>query len=306
MLFINLPYEIWNIILNFDGNIKDIYQFRLLCKETYKFYNTYLKIYYLKLPYNNKLGLHVIMQYDITYLNDRILSDLKHITNDSSYLTDDIIIKYKKLEYLYLSGIVDVTDKGIKTLMNLKFLRFSPSTRISDISIKNLINLEILKCSYCDITDKSIENLVNLKHLVCNNCNYITDKGIKKLTNLKYLYCNGCQNITNDGIKHISGLEILACRYCDNITDTGIENLLNLKILSCNNSNNVSTNCIHKLVNLEELRYYSDICIDYIDLTKLNKLKKIIFRMTIDDMHNLNDDYNMTDIGSFIFKISYN
>ena len=55
---------------------------------------------------------------------------------------------------------------------------------ITDEGIKGLINLQTLYCWGCqNITDEGIKGLINLQKLYCTECQNITDKGIESLRN---------------------------------------------------------------------------------------------------------------------------
>lgn len=126
-----------------------------------------------------------------------------------------------------------ITDDNLKHLKNLRYLSCCNCNQVSDTGIKGLIELTQLYCNHTSITDFGIQGLENLDTLSCDNT-VISDHGIKNLIKLKILYC--CYTrITNHGITHLLDLQRLRCFFTQ-ITGTGMKELKNLKIVSCHRS----------------------------------------------------------------------
>jgi hypothetical protein len=77
---------------------------------------------------------------------------------------DDILFKYAKFIHILDADYnPEITDAGIKTLVNLHALYAGNNSNVTDASAKNLVNLRTLYAGYSSgITDVSIKNLVNL------------------------------------------------------------------------------------------------------------------------------------------------
>ena len=166
-------------------------------------------------------------------------------------ITDQGIKNLVNLTTLHMWNNINITDQGIKNLVNLRSLISGKNTNITDQGIKNLVNLTTLHMwNNTNITDQGIKNLVNLTSLDLSRNINITDQGIKNLVNLTSLDLSININITDMGIENLVNLTTLASGD-DNITDQGIKNLVNLTSLDLWNNNNITDQGIKNLVKLK-------------------------------------------------------
>src|SRR3972149_9558051 len=95
------------------------------------------------------------------------LYDLPDIFQEK--LTDEILLsnQFQKINKLNVSSNENITNNGIKDLINLQKLNISGNKKITDNGIKNLYNLRKLNVSgNKKITDDGIKNLTNLQELI--------------------------------------------------------------------------------------------------------------------------------------------
>ena len=131
--------------------------------------------------------------------NSNIFAQLR--LKSANKILEEIIV-IKKINNENLSEKID--DKILLKYENIKILNICNNKNVTNEGIKNLVNLTHLDCRLTKITDEGIKNLVDLTHLNCF-ATKITDEGIKNLVNLTYLDCR-YRNLGNEGIKNLKYL----------------------------------------------------------------------------------------------------
>ena len=147
----------------------------------------------------------------------------------------------------------EINDHNLKCFIKLDYLRITRNHNITDEGVKNLINITNLHINKF-ITYKGIKQLPKSKILNIGMESYITNEQLNKLTNLNEL--NFCTNydITDEGIKDLINLKILIVN--DNITDEGIKNLINITDITINF--NITFEALIKLPNLKHIRIITE------------------------------------------------
>ena len=188
-MFIHLPVEIWQCILNLL-DFKSQIIMRMTCKLFYE-----------------KLEIWDFNNISYQYLGK---------------LTDTILLAYPFIRYLGAAHNPRITD--VNYLTNLqKLWAWDTNSSIDDNGIKNLNLIELDADYNPKITN--INHLTNLQVLCASGDCGINDAGIKNL-NLIELRASNNPKITN--VNHLTNLQILqACRACG-IDDAGIKDLKNL------------------------------------------------------------------------------
>ena len=196
IMFIHLPIEIWQCILN-SLDFKSQIIMRMVCKLFYE----KLEIW----DFNN-----------ISFIY-------------TEKFTDTILLAYPFIRYLYAARNQMITN--VNHLTNLQILRaWGTSCGISDNGIKNIDLI------FLDVDDNpkitNVNHLTNLQKLWAGGTDCgIDDNGIKNL-NLIELHADNNPKITN--VNHLTNLQKLwATGYCG-IDDTGIKDLKNLIELHAN------------------------------------------------------------------------
>ena len=163
----------------------------------------------------------------------------------------------------------EINDHNLKCFIKLDYLRITRNHNITDEGVKNLINITNLDIEDSIITDKGIKNLINITNLHINK--FITYKGIKQLPKLKILNIGMESYITNEQLNKLTNLNEL--NFCTNydITDEGIKDLINLKILIVND--NITDEGIKNLINITDITINFNITFEA--LIKLPNLKHI-------------------------------
>ena len=197
-LFSQIPNEIIGEILQFVDYPKTIFNFILLSKEFYNFFNS-----------NNV--------YNRCY-------------NTQFYILRDI----KKINYFVVKLVIyDVKNIFLNKFINLKDLNVYESDALTDKTFENLINLKKLNIIWGNkLTIKSIQHLIKLEELRIYACKNITDEAFKNFIKLQKLHIVSCNNLTNKSIQYLINLEDLRFDNCKNITDKAFEKLTKLKTIN--------------------------------------------------------------------------
>lgn len=132
---------------------------------------------------------------------------------EDGYHFDDNKLKQldKYIVTLSISGLISITDEGLKHLINLTYLN-------------------IYNCRY--ITDEGIIPLIHMKHLQLSNCPDITNDGIIGMKSLRTLHIREARHITYDCIQHLPNLKKVYM-YINNLTFEYKEKLLKRGITVC-------------------------------------------------------------------------
>ncbi|KAG2211805.1 hypothetical protein INT47_004491, partial [Mucor saturninus] len=183
----------------------------------------------------------------------RELKNLRHIQfPNREHELDSVLHRYKDLpiEYLDLSGFLNITDEGAENIAFMKHLRY--------------LNLNGTK-----VTDEGIgqfENLIELDTLYLDRT-LLTDVGLKKLQGLSKLETLSLSRtkITNDGLCMLGDFEqtsfarnlrTLNLAQCTLVTDKGVRGLaagmLNLTNLNLDHTG-VGKSCLKYLKDLKNL-----------------------------------------------------
>lgn len=180
-----------------------------------------------------------------------------------TYITDSSLKQLamsKTINYVDISKCNELTDAGIKHLVDLKSLRglILESPRINDKTMQIIMEMpqltELGVKSPCRITDLGLERILTLKHLKNlnisgNSFSAAKLKLLKELPDLIILNVSNCK-LNNDSIKAITPLKLKALSATGNkdITASGINALkgfgqIDLLYLSGNNidDNNLKT-----------------------------------------------------------------
>ncbi len=107
----------------------------------------------------------------ITYNKQTDLFRKLKVLNNKD-LTDEMLLKIRqdKIISLNLNYNENITNEGIKPLVNLTSLTLQYNENITDEGIKHLINLTILNLKYNEnITNEELKPLVNLRNLNLKN-----------------------------------------------------------------------------------------------------------------------------------------
>ena len=126
------------------------------------------------------------IQEHIIFLTTNPLNDLRSINKDFS-------IRCQIIKIISNANYPNLTDKGLKTLVNLSFImliddKLISNKLITNDGIKGLINLtSLMLCCNILITDDGLKGLINLASLDLRYNDIITDDGIKELINLSSL-----------------------------------------------------------------------------------------------------------------------
>ncbi|KAI7867073.1 uncharacterized protein EV154DRAFT_571777 [Mucor mucedo] len=182
----------------------------------------------------------------------RELRNLRHIQfPNREHELDSVLHRYKDLpiEYLDLSGFLNITDEGAENIAFMKHLRY--------------LNLNGTK-----VTDKGIsqfENLIELDTLYLDRT-LLTDVGLRKLQGLSKLETLSLSRtkITNDGLCMLGDFEqtsfarnlrTLNLAQCTLVTDKGVRGIagmLNLTNLNLDHTG-VGKSCLKYLKDLKNL-----------------------------------------------------
>lgn len=155
--------------------------------------------------------------------------------------SDEAMISLRRLKMLQRLGLAscqNLTDKGIKELLdpklglqNLQRLSLAHCVKISDKSLDvlgQITSLQELTLNYCvNVTNiglNALKNLTLLQGLDLYNCWQITDEGVKSLEMLDALQnldLGGCHQLTDESMQHLSLLSRLNHLYLDRTQITG-------------------------------------------------------------------------------------
>ena len=186
----------------------------------------------------------------------------------NNYIVDDIeLIGLDFVERIDMN-LINISDDGIKCLVNLVSLNLGENKIITDDGIKSLINLTSLFLNYnILISDNSLKYLTNLVILHLGVNETITNDGISGLIKLHMLNLGTNEIITDDGIKDLVYLRELHFIYNKKITNDGIKGLVNLEILNLGLNRLITPDVLLKLFYLKELIY--------MDNSQSRKIKRI-------------------------------
>ncbi|CAO3657558.1 unnamed protein product [Mucor hiemalis] len=164
---------------------------------------------------------------------------------------DGVLLRYKDipLESLDLSGFLNLTDEGAKSIASMKYLRHLSldGTKVTDEGIsliKDLIELEKLSLDRTLVTDIGLAKLSDLSKLETLSLSRtgVSNEGLIVLgdfeqtsfaRNLRTLNLSQCRLVSDKGVKYLSGMA----------------NLTNLNL----DHTNVSKSCVKYLKDLEHL-----------------------------------------------------
>lgn len=207
---------------------------------------------------------------------------LKNLNLSATDVTDQHLIqlaasKNIKNLILDLSSCLNITDEGVKNLVNISSLNISDCYKISDEGIKGLTNLRFINISGCPrLTEDAIKDLINLEGLkaiktfsvtrdltsVLNKLTKLTSLAIgpnneiidiEGLTNLQSLTLDSCRNFIGSSLKNLAQLTTFSAIYCNDITDEVIQNLTRLENLDVNFCRQLTDKAIKGLINLRSL-----------------------------------------------------
>lgn len=140
---------------------------------------------------------------------------------------------YKYVRRLEIIGIRMVNDEFLSKFPGLIELDCDECYQLTDEGLKYLIQLEKLSCNDCrQITDKGLRVLTRLKNLSCWHCPMITGECFRDLQ-LEELSCGQCFRMSESGIQAALSLEKLDCSFCRQITDLCVRELPKLIELKC-------------------------------------------------------------------------
>lgn len=251
-----LCHDIYDNIVSFFDNIKDVIIWKSVCKYNYshdyyvtfmvsKFYNG-IRTCSMKLSNPNYSNLQI---QNLGYFIHTLYADRLMVDDHFQYMYNitELHCRYAKL-----------TDCVFDYLPNLKRLYCDHCNSFTDIGLSKT-NLEILDCGYWEsrFTDQGLLFVQKtLIHLYCRyNINF-TDNSLKYLTNLEVLHVNSNVNFTDSAFYNLKNLYILYCGKNNNITDLAFINLNNLLILSCDKNNNITDEALRYIPKLKALFTY--------------------------------------------------
>lgn len=235
------------------------------------------------------------LNFGVTILDDRLVDaiyqckNLKNLDFGGSFFNFDRLIPLENLEFLDLSGCVNVSASQIKTLSKfkkLKSLNLARNLRVDRDCLKEIVKLE---------------SLVQLNLSECSNITIDALEEVAKIKSLRSLNLNGLRCTTDDALIKISNncdqIDEIELSECSRLTFNALEKLIiqHKKIRKINLS---GLNFLKKLEikfvlenleNLEELDLsnnmsLTDLCLKDINISKYTQLKKLkLGRCKIED-----------------------
>jgi hypothetical protein len=126
-----------------------------------------------------------------THIRDHHLRQCTHLVDlriGHGNITDEGIRDLIQLEKLFLGECASITDYGIEQLVHLTELDTGLSTQITDASLVHMTHLKVLKCgNNVGITTKSIKQLFRLRELHLGHATQVTPRSFNRLVHLSIL-----------------------------------------------------------------------------------------------------------------------
>ncbi|KAA3474796.1 F-box/LRR-repeat protein 12-like [Gossypium australe] len=183
-------------------------------------------------------------------------------TNINSFHLYRILARFQHLEYLSLSGCIEILDSALSYLKpygsKLQTLCLDCCFKISDYGISLVGDgcpfLTTISLYRCSITDTGLEALANaclaLRHVNLAYCACISDSGLRALSQgcreLQAVKISNCRGVSGVGLRGCSSTLVYIDAECCNLEPEGIMSIvsggglkfLNIASLSCSNFRN--------------------------------------------------------------------
>ena len=295
----------------FDEKLKE---FDFTPKQVSEFLTNYENIEYTNNNINKYIELLVFFQYKILdefieyILNKYILNCklLEVITNAYviSFITtaftninniqwesDKQIIyisKYIKITKLYLFCNKNITNDGIKHLIQIEDLNLGHNNTITDEGICDMINITKLNLSNnTTITNKGIQKMNQMVELDLHNNNQITDDGLQNMNQIKILIISSNNNITDKCVIKLTNLHTLNLWMNTKITDYCLMNLTNqlIELNLCENYNITDEGITH-MIHMQKLNLLCNNKITNNGIKHMHVMKSLNLSIMLNDYFN--------------------
>jgi hypothetical protein len=182
-------------------------------------------------------------------------------------MADEFVI-FDKITYPVTDGILNLSEKGIKSIGEIKGLKRIETLRELNLSgnnigeikdLEDLIGLEKLYLDFNRITHISgLETLVNLKYLALGDNQISALGGLDNLTDLVDLQLNSNKISQINGLDSVTNLRELNLAFNHVISITGLEGHPHFEILSLNNNQLSEISGLETLTRLRKLELGSN------------------------------------------------
>jgi hypothetical protein len=193
------------------------------------------------------------------------------IINDNHVITDNGLIKLKKIKELNIQNCKNITNTGICSLVTLESLCIYNTYNLTDEVFKKLNNLKKLEIYFNNITDIGIQYLINIEELKLVSTYEIKCKDFDKLKNLVKLTLLS-STITDDNLIYLKNIKNLIL-YFSQINGKGLGHLTNLETLEIFNGL-ITDEYITNIYELNKLKQISISRCPFISEPVVNELKE--------------------------------
>ena len=154
-------------------------------------------------------------------------------------IIDDHLKHLKWVTTLVMTGVKNVTDKGISYLENIESLYIGRCDRLTGKTFDRLKKLKELHMWSCN-GFIYFNNLKDIVYLNAEGCFQIQDKDLSQLKNIEKIFIGGVgMKITNKGLSYLKNIKFLGIGGNKNITHDGLNSLSNPEELIFNGCINV-------------------------------------------------------------------
>ena len=215
---------------------------------------------------------------------NRILNKILEDSENSLYLTQKWLVKYKKyytIEELDNIITLNLNEKHISKIENLPLINlqklsldFNEISKIENLNkLNNLQELRLYENKISKI--ENLETLINLTYLNLTNNKISKIENLNKLTNLQKLYLssNNIEKIEN--LETLTNLKELYLSYNNIEKIENLETLTNLKELYLSYNKIKKIENLNKLTNLQKLELYNNVIIKIENLSSLTRLQAL-------------------------------
>lgn len=124
----------------------------------------------------------------------------------------------------------EITDSGLKYLINTTYINLSCCDQITDEGFEYLTNVKTIRLSNCMLTPNlCFPYLTKVTDVNIYKWTKITDTDLQYLGPVEKIYLTSCTQITDDGLLHLSTVSEIYLDGCNQITDEGLHHLVAVK-----------------------------------------------------------------------------